>query len=148
MTWTVLEHPDFAAERERLSPDVQDKLASVILALQKAGPQLGRPHVDTLEGSRHKKMKEIRFSVGGAWRFAFAFDEERNAIVLCGGNKEGIAKRRFYKQLIDLADKRFDDWLGQTQGKEADDDQKPEKGRIPPRSRLDRRPARRAANKG
>ena len=29
--------------------------------LEYFGPQLGRPHVDTLEGSKHPNMKELRF---------------------------------------------------------------------------------------
>lgn len=51
MGWIVLEHPDFAKERRQLAVPVQDKLAEVILALQVAGPRLGRPLVDTLKGS-------------------------------------------------------------------------------------------------
>lgn len=109
--WSVLEHPDFLRERAELPEAVSDKLDEVLLALAQAGPQLGRPMVDTLNGSKHANMKEIRVAVGGAWRFAFAFDTERNAVVLCGANKEGVATRRFHKVLIRRADKRFDDWL-------------------------------------
>ena len=32
--------------------------SSIGLPLERFGPQLGRPHVDTLKGSRHAKMKE------------------------------------------------------------------------------------------
>lgn len=109
--WAVLEHPDFVQEREALPEGVSDKLDEIILALCKAGPQLGRPQVDTLKGSKHANMKEIRVAAGGAWRFAFAFDTERNAVVLCGGNKEGTSEKRFYRTLIRTADTRFDDWL-------------------------------------
>jgi hypothetical protein len=34
-------------------------------------------------------MKELRFSAKGVWRVAFAFDNERNAIILVGGDKAG-----------------------------------------------------------
>lgn len=111
MAWVVLEHPEFSEERAGLSLPVQEKLAGVILALEAFGPQLGRPLVDTLSASRHRNMKEIRFSQDGVWRFAFAFDRERNAVILVGGNKEGRSQRRFYKELIALADDRMDDWL-------------------------------------
>lgn len=47
----------------------------------------------------------------GVWRFAFAFDEERNAVVLVGGNKQGKNQKRFYKSLIATADERFSEWL-------------------------------------
>jgi hypothetical protein len=111
VAWTVIDHPDFDVERERLPRNVLDKLAEVILALEERGPQLGRPLVDTLKGSEHPNMKEIRIAVNGAWRFAFAFDPERNAIILVGGNKEGVSSDRFYKNLIKIADERFDEWL-------------------------------------
>lgn len=111
MAWTVLEHPGFVEERQALEADVSDKLDEVLLALELIGPQLGRPMVDTLQGSKHRNMKEIRVAVKGAWRFLFAFDPGRNAIVLCGGNKEGQSKNRFYRAMIAKADQRFDEWL-------------------------------------
>lgn len=111
MPWTVIEHPDFIAERADLDADVSDKLDEVILALEQIGPRLGRPIVDTLNGSKHHNVKEIRIAVDGAWRFAFAFDPDRNAVILCGGDKEGQSKRKFYNALIRTADRRFDEWL-------------------------------------
>jgi hypothetical protein len=111
MSWVVNEHPDFADERSQLPEEVQDRLDEVLLALEEHGPDLGRPLVDTLNGSKHSNMKEIRFREGGMWRFAFAFDQGREAVVLVGGNKEGTNQKRFYKGLIKVADARFDDWL-------------------------------------
>ena len=52
MTWQVLEHPPFAQERARPSMQGSDKLDEVLLALSLSGPNLGRPLVDTLKGSR------------------------------------------------------------------------------------------------
>ena len=70
---------------------------------------LGRPWVDTLNGSRHANMKELRFTeAGGVWRVAFAFDPERQAVLLVAGNRSGISERRFYNRLIGKADERFD----------------------------------------
>jgi len=111
MPWTVLEHPEFTKERQGLPDDVLEKLAEVLVALEDIGPSLGRPWVDTLKGSRHTNMKEIRFSTRGVWRFAFAFDPARNAVILVGANKQGENQKRFYKNLMDTADRRFDDWL-------------------------------------
>lgn len=42
---------------------------------------------------------------------AFAFDTERAAILLLGGDKGGADQRRFYKKLIAGADARFDGHL-------------------------------------
>ena len=53
-------------------------------------------------------MKELRLdAAGGVWRFAFAFDPKRKAIVLCGGDKSGGSERKFYRDLIRKADSRF-----------------------------------------
>lgn len=78
--------PEFQA----LDEDVQDELLAHVDALKVFGPQMGRPRVDTLTGSRHANMKELRFDAAdGVWRFAFAFDPARKAIILCGGDKSG-----------------------------------------------------------
>lgn len=68
-----------------------------------------RPRVDTLNGSRHARMKELRFeAAGGVWRVAFAFDPKRRAILLVAGDKAGVGQKRFYRQLVAIADARFD----------------------------------------
>lgn len=75
MRWIVDLHDEFVAEFEALPEAVQDELLAHIAVLEVFGPQLGRPRVDTLNGSRHKNMKELRFhAADGVWRFAFAFD--------------------------------------------------------------------------
>jgi hypothetical protein len=107
--WDVEFHDDFVPEYEALPEDVQDELQAIIVVLEHLGPLLGRPRVDTLNGSRHANMKEIRFDAAdGVWRFAFAFDPNRCAIILCGGDKSGGSEKRFYRQLIAKADSRFD----------------------------------------
>lgn len=109
MPWDVEFHDDFVAEYCELSEEVQDELQAIIEVLEILGPQMKRPRVDTLNGSRHKNMKELRFdAAGGVWRFAFAFDPRRQAIILCGGDKSGVSEKRFYQQLIAKADIRFD----------------------------------------
>ena len=63
---------------------------------------------DTLKGSKHANMKELRFEASdGEWRAAFAFDPERKAILLVAGDKSGGSEKRFYKQIIAKADFRF-----------------------------------------
>lgn len=89
--------------------EVQNELLALIQVLEILGPQMKRPRVDTLNGSQHKNMKELRFDAyDGVWRFAFAFDLNRQAIILCGGDKSGISESRFYKRMIAKADARFD----------------------------------------
>lgn len=87
---------------------LQDELLAHARLLQEFGPHLGRPTVDTLKGSKYANMKELRFDCEGeVWRVAFAFDTERAAILLVGGNKGGADQRRFYKKLIASADARL-----------------------------------------
>jgi hypothetical protein len=107
VAWTVLFHPEFEPEFRGLSEAVQDELLKRLVVLREFGPALGRPHVDTLNDSQHANMKELRFQADGVWRFAFAFDLRRQAVVLVGANKEGVNQRRFYKELIRVADERF-----------------------------------------
>ena len=96
MTWTVLFHDAFDAEFEVLEEELQDELLAHNKLLAAFGPDLGRPIVDTLKGSRHTHMKELRFSWSGqVWRVAFAFDPQREAIFLVGGDKGGAHQRRF-----------------------------------------------------
>jgi hypothetical protein len=108
VAWDVDFHSQFVPEFESFEEAVQDELLAHVKVLETFGPQLGRPRVDTLEGSRHANMKELRFdAAAGVWRFAFAFDPKRKAIILCGGDKSGGSQRRFYRQLIEEADRRF-----------------------------------------
>lgn len=112
MSWTVLYHDAFVAELGGLDEPVQDELLTMVELLTLSGPSLGRPHADTLAGSRHTNMKELRFRAdGGVWRVAFAFDPERHAILLVAGDKSGVAQKRFYKGLIARADARFAEHL-------------------------------------
>ena len=96
MPWTVELHDSFVPEFHDLTGDVQDELLAHVKLLEQFGPQLGRPRVDTLNGSKHANMKELRFDAAdGVWRFAFAFDSHRQALILCGGDKSGGSERRF-----------------------------------------------------
>lgn len=109
MDWRVDYHPIFADEHKDLAEAVQDELAAMVMLLKVAGPQLKRPGSDTLNGSKHANMKELRFKADdGVWRVAYAFDPERKAILLVAGDKSGVSQKKFYKALIDRADARFD----------------------------------------
>lgn len=114
MPWTVTFADEYEPEFDQLADDIQDAILARVLLLEREGPSLGRPHADTLVGSRHANMKELRCNAGdGVWRIAFAFDPDRQAILLVGGDKSGVSEKRFYKQLIARADDRFDSHLAQ-----------------------------------
>jgi hypothetical protein len=108
MEWTVVFSDEFVPEFALLSPVVQEELLAHLKMLQFFGPRLGRPHVDTLKGSKFNNMKELRFQADhGVWRVAFAFDFDRQGVVLVAGDKSGGSEQRFYKTLIRKADQRF-----------------------------------------
>src|SRR5215469_6095453 len=108
MPWVVEFHDDFDPEFLALEPAVQDALLAVAKLLADYGPLLGRPYADTLKGSKHANMKELRFEASdGEWRVAFAFDPRRRAILLVAGDKSRGSQKRFYRQLIAKADQRF-----------------------------------------
>ena len=58
--------------------------------LESHGPELGRPYVDTLNGSKFPNMKELRIQHSGRpYRVIFAFDPRRNTYLILGGDKTG-----------------------------------------------------------
>ena len=119
VTWTVEIGDEFEPEFDDLHEDVRTEILALSKVLQQFGPQLGRPRVDTLNGSKHANMKELRFDAAdGVWRVAFAFDPKRKAILLVAGDKSGVSEKKFYKSLIVKADDRFDAHLAQLKEKE------------------------------
>lgn len=107
--WTVELAPEFEPELLALPAEVRIELLAQARVIERFGPQASRPRVDTLKGSKHATMKELRFdAAGGVWRVAFAFDPERTAVLLVAGDKSGGSERSFYRRLIATADRRFD----------------------------------------
>ena len=108
--WEVEYTDEFLEWWVSLDEDEQDSVTSSIGLLEKRGPALDRPHADTLKGSRHANMKELRTQhQGRPLRTFYAFDPRRMAILLIGGDKTG--DRRFYQRMIPLADRIFDKFL-------------------------------------
>jgi hypothetical protein len=109
MSWVVAIGDEFEPEFDALDEPVRIEILALARLLERFGPHLGRPHVDTLNGSRHANMKELRFGAAdGTWRVAFAFDPKRKAILLVAGDKSGVNERAFYRALIRRSDDRFD----------------------------------------
>ncbi len=91
---------------------------SAMIVLQQAGPALCRPYADSLKGSRFSNMKELRIqSKGDPIRAFYAFYPWRSGVLLCAGHKSGNEKR-FYAELIPLADKEFTHHLQREERKE------------------------------
>ncbi|WP_378147218.1 type II toxin-antitoxin system RelE/ParE family toxin [Cnuibacter sp. UC19_7] len=97
-----------------LDDDTYDQVVAAFELLQEHGPQLARPIVDTVKGSSYKNMKELRPGSSGKseLRMLFAFDPQRQAIVLVAGDKTGNWKT-WYRANIPIADARFTEHLAQ-----------------------------------
>lgn len=109
MPWAVTYVPEFGNWLRCQSDEFREDLMAYVIALEDQGPQLGRPHVDTLERSRFANMKELRVQHGGdPYRVLFAFDLRRRAVLLIGGNKRGDS--RWYEKNVPIADARFEAW--------------------------------------
>lgn len=84
---------EFEPEFDAMPQEAQDAILAKLVLLEREGPRPGRSHADTLQGSRHANMKELRCTAAvGTQRVAFAFDPERAAIVLVGGDKREAAR--------------------------------------------------------
>jgi hypothetical protein len=57
--WAVEMADEFEPEFNVLHENVRTEVLALSLVLEEFGPQLGRPRVDTLNGSRHANMKEL-----------------------------------------------------------------------------------------
>jgi hypothetical protein len=91
----------FSAQEEENQMAINAK----IIVLSEFGPNLGRPYVDTIQGSKYANLKELRIKYKNTvFRILFCFDQIRNCWLLIGGNKKGKNEEQFYKKLIKQAE--------------------------------------------
>jgi hypothetical protein len=117
MIWEIIFHREFEEWFFTEDVTVQASIGMVLDILEEQGASLGRPYVDTVKGSAFTNMKELRVQHdGNPYRILFAFDPQRQAVLLIGGNKRG--DKRWYEKSISVADKRFAEYLEETNGGE------------------------------
>jgi hypothetical protein len=107
--WDVEVTDQFEAWYLVLTEPEQLAITAVVDLLQERGPSLGRPYADTISGSRHSNMKELRPPEGNI-RILFAFDPRRMAILLLGGDKTN-EWTSWYQRMIPIADRLYDEHL-------------------------------------
>jgi hypothetical protein len=83
----VIATAEFRRWHGGLDPDVRARVTAAAALIAEVGPTLGRPHADAIHGSRVRKLKEAR--VDRSVRVLFAFDSNRNPVMLVGGDKAG-----------------------------------------------------------
>ncbi len=91
----------------------REKVAHYVDLLERVGVNLDHPYCSAVNGSRHGGgLRELRVQAQGRpLRVFYRFDRRRNAVVLCGGNKEGVKQSIFYAEAISVADTAWDHWL-------------------------------------
>ncbi|EMM6469087.1 type II toxin-antitoxin system RelE/ParE family toxin [Enterobacter hormaechei subsp. hoffmannii] len=109
--WAIKTTDRFDNGFTSLNDSERASVLAALLVLREKGPGLSRSYADTLKGSRHSNMKELRIqSKGDPLRAFFAFDPNRTGIVLCAGNKVGN-ERLFYDEMLLVADREYTRWL-------------------------------------
>jgi hypothetical protein len=106
MAWDIEYTEEFSVWWNSLNEEEQESVRASVGLLEVHGPQLGRPHADTVQGSKYPNMKELRTQhEGRPYRTFFAFDPRRSAILLIGGEKTG--EKQFYERMIPEADRLY-----------------------------------------
>lgn len=104
MSWTVETSTEFDGWYVGLTDSKQDEIDALVEVLVEQGPNLKRPLVGEVKGSKIANLKELR---RGTIRILFCFDPERQAVLLVGGDKKGEWKR-WYKRAIKTAEAAYD----------------------------------------
>lgn len=112
MPWEVEYTDEFGEWWDSLNEDEQLAITSRVALLEQHGPNLRRPAVGAIKGSRHDpQMKELRINAAGEqFRVLFVFDPRRVAVLLVGGNKTG-QWNQWYPAAIREADALYDTLL-------------------------------------
>jgi hypothetical protein len=117
-TWLIKQTVKFQDWFDEANDVLQEDTIEHVEVLKQFGPNLGRPYVDTLKGSKLKNLKELRFNSGNkVIRVFFIFDPERNAVLLIGGDKSGSGDKTFYDVMIDQSEKIYGRYLEILKGK-------------------------------
>lgn len=110
MVWDVEFTNEFEEWWVTLDSSAQVAIDTVVRMLEERGPELPFPYSSSINGSRHRHMRELRVQHrGNPYRILYAFDPRRVAILLLGGNKRG--EDRWYEKNVPKADKLYDDLI-------------------------------------
>ena len=102
---------EFKAWYEALSMEEQESVFRVVTLLEGRGVSLGYPYSSAIESSR-QALRELRVQHRGRpYRILYAFDMERNAVLLVGGDKTG--DDRFYERAVPTAEALWERYLEQ-----------------------------------
>jgi hypothetical protein len=111
--WEIITSESYDAWFEEQDENDKAVIRSKVYLLEEQGPNLSRPHADTLKGSKKlSNLKELRPKTDAhVFRIAYIFDPERKGLLLTGGDKKGRNQRKFYKDLIKQAEQIYGAYL-------------------------------------
>jgi len=111
--WNIVTSENYNNWFQEQTDDSKAAIFGKIYLLSEYGPNLGRPHADTLKGSKKlKNLKELRPQTNEhVFRIAYIFDPERKGVLLIGGDKKGKDEKRFYKDIIKEAENIYAAYL-------------------------------------
>ena len=122
--WNIKQTKEFQDWFDGSNKKLQADIVEHVEILRQIGPQLGRPHADTIKGSSITNLKELRFSSGEqVVRVFYVFDPDRNGVLLIGGNKSSSGGKTFYKDMIHQSEKIYAAYLEERK-KEIEKEQK------------------------
>jgi hypothetical protein len=124
VTWTIVVVEPLRSWLHKLRTTDRKTLlliARAIDALADEGPALGRPLVDTIQGSSLANLEELRPGSAGSSevRLLSVFDAVRQAVLLVGGNKAGNW-HSWYRTAVPLAEAAYDKHIRQLREKDGD----------------------------
>ena len=110
MTYEVEVSDKFKTWYEDLSEPEQNSVERVVLMLMEAGPALGYPQSTGVKQSKFSHMRELRIQhEGRPYRILYAFDPNRMALLLLGGDKTG--DEHWYDKMVPKADAIYKEHL-------------------------------------
>jgi len=100
----VLFTDEFEGWWDGLSAEEQESVAHDVNILRQQGMALRFPRCSGVSSSKHRRMRELRIQhQGRPYRVLYAFDPNRAAVLLIGGDKTG--KNRWYEIFVPIADR-------------------------------------------
>jgi len=110
VSWYIEYTDEFGEWWNSLSVNEQESVRASVILLEEYGPNLGSPHSSSIATSKHTHMRELRIQhAGRPYRVLYAFDPQRTALLLIGGDKTG--DNRWYNVYVPVADRLYDDHL-------------------------------------
>ena len=119
MAYEVERTDEFTEWWNGLTEAEQIAVAKVVGVLEEKGPDLKRPYVGKIEGSKKiPNLKELVIQYGGdPYRVFFAFDPRQAAILLLGATKTGGKKAQvtWYKERIAEVEPIYEQYIKELQ---------------------------------